>query len=116
MTTEKRWKRLLAEFTIIVVGVLVALAVDDYRNERADRGLEEHLLVRLRADIQRDLEDLDQVVFRAQRRRWVANALLRGIGDPAAEEVTPYPSEVVLEDPSSGLADPDQDPYLDPLA
>jgi hypothetical protein len=48
------WRRLGLEFIVIVIGVLVALAVDDWRQTRADRELEKHLLTSLRADLEKD--------------------------------------------------------------
>ena len=60
------WRRLGLEFIVIVVGVLAALAVDDWRKTRADRALENHLLTSLHADLEADeidakgQEDLEQ--------------------------------------------------------
>lgn len=49
------WPKTLTEFLIIVVGVLAALGVDEWRGEREDRTLEASYLQRLRVDINRDL-------------------------------------------------------------
>lgn len=51
--------RLAAEFFVIVVGVLVALGVDSWAAERADRVLEREYLQRLLDDVQYDLRELD---------------------------------------------------------
>ena len=48
------WRKLGLEFMVIVLGVLLALAVDDWRQSRADRALETHLLTSLRADLEAD--------------------------------------------------------------
>ena len=50
------WKQAATEFVIIVFGVLAALAVDEWRNERDDRVTEAEYLMRLRADIESDIE------------------------------------------------------------
>ncbi|UCC24410.1 MAG: hypothetical protein JSU98_11810 [Gemmatimonadales bacterium] len=47
--------RLAAEFVVIVVGVLVALGVDSWANDRADRVLEKEYLQRLLDDVRYDL-------------------------------------------------------------
>jgi hypothetical protein len=43
--------RLVAEFLVIVVGVLVALGVDSWAGDRADRVLEREYLHRLLDDV-----------------------------------------------------------------
>ena len=115
MQTKNRWNTLVAEFIIIVVGVLVALGVDDIRESREDRRLEEHLVARLLVDLGRDLEDLERVTLRARRRAWIADACLLGVGDPSAEGGTPYPSWTGEATPPSGLPNPSDDPDSAPL-
>jgi hypothetical protein len=51
---KKTAQRLAAEFTVIVVGVLVALAVDQWREELQKRELEMEYAVRLLADLRSD--------------------------------------------------------------
>lgn len=51
------WPRTLGEFVIIVMGVLAALAVDEWRGEYNDRKTELDYLDRLRVDIERDIEE-----------------------------------------------------------
>ena len=59
MNAESRvaWRTLGLEFIVIVVGVLAALAVDDWRQARGDRALEEHLLTSLLSDLEEDESD-----------------------------------------------------------
>lgn len=47
--------RLAAECFVIVIGVLVALGVDNWANERADRVLEQDYLQRLLDDVRYDM-------------------------------------------------------------
>ena len=54
--------RLAAEFGVIVLGVLVALAVDDWRAAKNDRDREAYFLTSLREDLHADIAD-----FRAAR-------------------------------------------------
>lgn len=51
MRDPQNWKRLVGEFLVIVVGVLVALAVDEWRGARTDRALERQYLDRLQGDL-----------------------------------------------------------------
>jgi hypothetical protein len=52
------WPRLVAEFLVIVVGVLVALGVDQWAQGRSDRSLEAEYLERLLEDVRYDLDEL----------------------------------------------------------
>lgn len=89
--TRSVWKRLIGEFLIIVAGVLVALGVDDLRQNASDRQLASYLLTRVLQDLDADLFELERVKLRAERKIWLTNALLRGLGDAAAGPETPYP-------------------------
>lgn len=53
--------RLLAEFGVIVVGVLVALGVDSWAAARQDRALEAEYLGRLLDDVRYDIDELEMV-------------------------------------------------------
>lgn len=49
------WRQAATEFLIIVVGVLAALGVDQWRSERDDRRTEAEYISRLRVDIESDI-------------------------------------------------------------
>ena len=49
------WSRLGAKAIVIIVSVLAALALDDWRDARADRELEHLLIVSLKEDLTADL-------------------------------------------------------------
>ncbi|KPK65098.1 MAG: hypothetical protein AMS21_05645 [Gemmatimonas sp. SG8_38_2] len=55
------WTRLIGEFLVIVVGVLVALGVDNWAGAASDRRLEREYLERLLEDVQSDLLQYDFV-------------------------------------------------------
>jgi hypothetical protein len=71
-----RW-RLLAEFAVIVLGVLVALAVDSWAETRSDRVSERQALEALRADLLLNAEDLGQLSavnnVQVARLEWLRN-------------------------------------------
>lgn len=78
------WRRLGLEFIVIVVGVLAALAVDDWRQTRADRALENHLLSSLRADLEADEIDAKGQEDLEQRLRDAADHILAVVDHPLA--------------------------------
>lgn len=59
--TAPFWLRATGEFFVIVVGVLVALAVDSWASSRNDRVLEQEYLSRLLDDVRYDLAEIDFV-------------------------------------------------------
>jgi len=60
------WSRLGAEAIVIIFSVLVALALDDWRDARAERALEHYLMVSLKEDLTADLAELDSVLKSAK--------------------------------------------------
>ena len=60
------WSRLGAEAIVIIFSVLVALALDDWRDAKAERALEHYLMVSLKEDLTADLEELDSVLKSAE--------------------------------------------------
>lgn len=74
---RRGWTRLGAEFFVIVVGVLVALGVDDFRARRADIAMEHFLLTQLREDLEADRRELD-VIIEDTRERQAGSIVLRG--------------------------------------
>lgn len=61
VSEPRSWQRLLSEFVVIVVGVLVALAVDEWRDTRSDRALERQYLDRLQGDLAQTRIRLDTI-------------------------------------------------------
>lgn len=78
------WRSLGLEFIVIVVGVLAALAVDDWRQERGDRALEKHLLTSLIANLEEDESDAKFQEEFVQLNLDAVNHLLAVVGHPLA--------------------------------
>lgn len=76
--------RLVGEFAIIVIGVLVALAVDDWNQYRSDRRLEAGILSRMENELVADGADLATADWDARARLWVLDAVLAELGDDQA--------------------------------
>ena len=51
------WQQTATEFVVIVVGVLAALAVDQWMSERDDRKTAAEYIIRLRIDVEADIEN-----------------------------------------------------------
>lgn len=61
-TLRKSTKGWMGEFVVIVVGVLVALGVDDFRSTMDDRNLETYYLEQLSGDLASDEAELGRMV------------------------------------------------------
>ena len=88
---------LILEFVVIVVGVLVALAVDEWRDNVQLAKQRTHILSSLLVDLEADRYDLEHFDGVA-RRRWAAAQYLISLarGDSLAEtEWTDSPGEAV---------------------
>ncbi len=81
------YRRFALEFIIIVAGVLVALAVDDWRQARSNLATEQYILEGLLADLQRDRDDIESSIRVASARAAGADKLLVEIGNAAAGRV-----------------------------
>ena len=80
-----RWS---GEFVLIVLGVLAALAVEDWREQLSDKELERHYIEGVKSDVQIDLEDLQSALSASEQRAIAADDLLLLLNDPSAGTVT----------------------------
>jgi len=67
---------LISEFVVIVLGVLTALGVDEWRNARQQENIRDQLIVALISDLEEDALDFEQVNAVAQERTVSCNMLL----------------------------------------
>lgn len=91
MKTGNFLGRLLAEFAIIVLGVLVALGVDDWRSRRAEMVRESYFLEGLSGDLRADLADFEAAGANAQMRSAAALFILDQLGGPMPEDTAILP-------------------------
>jgi hypothetical protein len=108
--------RLGAEFAIIVLGVLVALGVDDWRSTRQEHAREAYFLSGLAEDLRADIADFETarrngqarvaaasyVTAQLGARRPAAESLL-GIGGDRSSSFAPDPAAPVPGDLTAGL-------------
>jgi len=83
----------VAEFVIVVVGVLAAFAVENWRQSRSDTSAERHLLEGIVSDLTRDLQDLEGALVSARARIAATDELLKLVGDPDAGVVHATPPQ-----------------------
>jgi hypothetical protein len=106
--------RLLAEFAIIVLGVLVALGVDDWRSRQAELEREAYFLSSLTEDLQADIVDFRAAGANARARVAAASFVISelgarspvaswrpSIGNPAP--LTPHPGAPKPKDLTAAL-------------
>jgi hypothetical protein len=80
-------RRLIGEFVIIVLGVLAALAVDNWREERAEQELQSMYLARFADDLDRDLQSLRSATWSSMAQARATTTLLDALGDPQAYNI-----------------------------
>jgi hypothetical protein len=95
--SKLRW--LLSETLVVVLGVLIALGINDYWTERQERALELQYLKRIHADVSIDIEQIDfWVGEQLQRKLRALDAIapvVRG-NQPVPEDVESFLRNVAL--------------------
>jgi hypothetical protein len=71
---EMRWAQVVLELALLILGILIALAVDGWMDDRRDARSERQYLELLMRDLDRDLEVLDE--FMAFEELQVADSIL----------------------------------------
>ncbi len=84
---------MLLDFVIVVVGIVIALQVQEWSNRQADRGRERQIIVDMLADLDIDRHQYANATAFAQRRLSAANASLIGAGLQPLEFEYELPSE-----------------------
>jgi len=88
MSTRINWRFLLGEFVVIVVGVLMALWVDELREARNDAALEVEYLESFVTDLEADLAQFDLAEEWARRSEAAAAIVLAVYrGSPPTDDV-----------------------------
>ena len=80
--------RALAELVVIIVGVLTALGVDEWREERGQRVLEAQYLQGLATDVRQDMARMDILDVQILNRISGATRLLQELGEDASFRAT----------------------------
>ena len=87
------YRRWLGEFVVIVLGILAALAVDNWSTERNDRILEQEYLARIQKDLEWDLVEIEEAISASILQGRSATTLLYELDDPLADHVPRFRSD-----------------------
>ena len=82
------------EFIVIVLGVLAALAIESWSEDRNDRVLEGNYLSRLQVDLERDLQQIGQARWASFAQARATTTLLFAIDDPLAGEIPGFTESI----------------------
>lgn len=96
------WKRPLGELAIVVAGVLIALTVDEWRDDLFERTVEQSYLESLATDLRTDLAQIDTAVAWTTRHQREAEAVLGFLRESRPLE----PDTLLLSVAVAGWQDP----------
>ena len=87
------YRKWAGEFVVIVLGILAALAVDSWSEERNNRILEQEYLVRIKEELNWDLAEIEEAIKASIRQARAATSLLYELNDPLADHVPRWGSD-----------------------
>jgi hypothetical protein len=87
------YRRWAGEFVVIVLGILAALAVDSWSEERNNRILEQEYLARIKEDLEWDLAEIEEAIQASILQGRSATTLLYELNDPLADHVPRFSSD-----------------------
>ena len=88
---------LLLELSVLVFGILVALGIDEWRQELDDREAEREYLLAIRADLEYDLRSFDERIFPEIEMRLAISEKLRNFNPRNVPETLEAQREFVNE-------------------
>jgi hypothetical protein len=83
------WPALVAELVIVVVGIFIAIQVENWREHQADLRQEQAYIARLAGDIERDVEAISISISLAEHRLGLADLLIAAVTDPGLARQQP---------------------------
>ena len=83
------WSTLFAELVIVIVGIFIAIQVENWREHRADLRQEQTYILRLAGDIERDVEAIGISISLAEHRLELADLLIAAAAEPALARQRP---------------------------
>ena len=79
---EARWtavRRLLAEFLIVALGVMAALAADNWNDSRRERDIERSFLDGIALDMDQNVASIDRAIGQAERNKTALRSVIKGL-------------------------------------
>jgi hypothetical protein len=80
--TGKYFKYAIGEIVLVVIGILIALSINNWKEERKDLAKEQLILRQLKSEYQRNLAQLDQKILMRNEGLEASNDLLNQIDKP----------------------------------
>ena len=91
----ERW---VVEFVVIVLGILAALAVDSWSEDRNNRQLEHEYLARLQDDLRSDLDEVEIAINASLDQARAATSILVNLNDSLAEDIPSFTDTIEATD------------------
>jgi hypothetical protein len=104
--TEKYFKYAIGEIVLVVIGILIALQINNWNEQRKDRVKEQVILKQLQEDYQSNLIQLEDKMVTREKILIAAFQLLRAFDEPVG---------VVRDSVIKDLANIRHDPTFDPI-
>lgn len=80
MKQKINWTNHLIELLVVVIGITIAFMLENGRQERADRELEQKYMLSYKADLQFDKTNLDSIITSVQNKIYLLRTFLGDIG------------------------------------
>lgn len=91
--TGKYFKYAVGEIILVVIGILIALQINNWNEGRKDRNLEQKILVQLKSEYEANLAQLEEKIFMRNRAIEASHKLLSFVDNPETfDEETFYTS------------------------
>jgi hypothetical protein len=87
------YRRWAGEFVVIVLGILAALAVDSWSEDRNNRILEQEYLARIEEELKSDLAEIEEAIEASIYQAHAATTLLYELNDPLADRTPRFGSD-----------------------
>ncbi len=87
------YRRWVGEFVVIVLGILAALAVDSWSEDRGNHILEQEYLARIKEDVEWDLAEIEEAIQASILQGRSATTLLYALNDPLADHIPRFRSD-----------------------
>jgi len=85
--TTKYFKYAIGEIILVVIGILIALQINNWNENRKERAQEKQLLLQLQSEFQSNLEQLDKKTDMRNQINYAALKLLHNIDHPETRNV-----------------------------
>ena len=75
--TSKYFKYAIGEIVLVVIGILIALQINNWNENRKSRQKEQSYLLGFKSDIQNSLKELDRVINKSEMASMAADSILK---------------------------------------